>query len=345
MADKRILAKRIRHPEGIVSVSPAGEGYSIFRVSGGKYGFLDPRGKVISPPVWMSVRPFSDGLAAVRGDKGWGYINTRGEVVLPAVWYAASPFREGRALVTGGGKRMMIDRAGKRVIAEGKYVFCDGFREGRAVIGRRNRGSDYMQECDLYGYMDISGNAVIKPRWDECMDFSDGLAAVRKGKLWGFVDRDGNVVVRPKWEHVSNFHEGRAIVLDSGFSLGMIDSRGKLVIPLYYSCLGNFCDGLAPFGQCGKHGFLDRAGKVVIPAQWDECQTGSFGGLRAVRLGEKWKLLSRSGRIVMDDWDELCLSGNANALGRRNGDWWLLRIEEVKELPAGDEKRRLLNGN
>ena len=40
--------------------------------------------------------------------------------------------------------------------------------------------------------------------------FSDGIAAVEKGKKWGYIDRDGKVVVPPEFDYAGPFGSGLA---------------------------------------------------------------------------------------------------------------------------------------
>jgi hypothetical protein len=44
---------------------------------------------------------------------------------------------------------------------------------------------------------------------------------------------------------------------------GFIDTAGKEVIPLKYDVAGWFCEGLAMVILNGKYGFIDKTGKYV----------------------------------------------------------------------------------
>ena len=51
---------------------------------------------------------------------------------------------------------------------------------------------------------------------------------------------------------------------------GFIDKTGKLVIPAQFDDAEPFSKGLAVVKIKGKYGFIDKAGKLVIPAKFDE---------------------------------------------------------------------------
>ena len=95
-------------------------------------------------------------------------------------------------------------------------------------------------------------------------DYEDGLAPFSEvdiytgDKLYGYRDRKGNVVIKPQFEAAYGFHDGRAAVRVDG-KIGYIDTAGKLVIPAVYDTwalsngVGQFSDGLAYVSEPGKH--------------------------------------------------------------------------------------------
>ena len=54
--------------------------------------------------VYDYIAPFSEGLARVRKGGKWGYINRKGKEVIPFLYDQAYPFSEGLAMVTGDGE-------------------------------------------------------------------------------------------------------------------------------------------------------------------------------------------------------------------------------------------------
>ena len=68
----------------------------------------------------------------------------------------------------------------------------------------------------LWGYIDLTGNLVITPRFIFANDFTDGLAAVLPpgpNAKYGFVDRSGGFAILPRYDQVGlGFSEGLADV-------------------------------------------------------------------------------------------------------------------------------------
>ncbi len=63
------------------------------------------------------------------------------------------------------------------------------------------------------------------------------------------------------------FHEGLARVGKNN-KYGFIDKAGKEVIKAKYDNVGEFHEGLAWFKKDGKYGFIDKTGKEVIKAEY-----------------------------------------------------------------------------
>lgn len=186
----------------------------------------------------------------------------------------------------------------------------------------------------LYGYMDLSGQVVLEPRFTRADTFSDGRARVevdgkyglidRDGKLlrgnlhmanpfvggrmaaqfkegmkWAYLDRNGDWATTAKFTQAGEFSEGLAAAAnDSGF--GYIDTAGNWVIPPRYKSARPFTEGLAHvMGENPPAMFIDRAGQVVIPSAGSKVTTLTFrNGFACVENSfmKTWQFIDRAGR-------------------------------------------------
>jgi hypothetical protein len=62
------------------------------------------------------------------------------------------------------------------------------------------------------GFIDKTGNIVIKPQFNSAWKFSQGLAAVFIGDKVGYIDKMGNIVIKPQFNSAWKFSEGLAAV-------------------------------------------------------------------------------------------------------------------------------------
>ena len=80
-------------------------------------GFIDTKGKLITPVEWEDASDFSEGVACVCDDESdYGYIDREGNVVIPFVWFTAGPFKNGVAEVQDEDcNHYLIDKEGNIV--------------------------------------------------------------------------------------------------------------------------------------------------------------------------------------------------------------------------------------
>lgn len=84
---------------------------------GEKYGFVDGKGKEITPAVYDFVTGFENGFSSVEGDGKWGFVNRKGELIIPLEFDNAYNFHlKDFAAVSKDGKWGFINSNGKYVI-------------------------------------------------------------------------------------------------------------------------------------------------------------------------------------------------------------------------------------
>lgn len=121
---------------------------------------------------------------------------------------------------------------------------------------------------------------------------------IQNGK-WGYIDKSGNIIIKPQFDHASHFSEGLAVIKINNKS-GYIDITGKVVIAAQFDGADGFSEGLAAVNiggkggiggrwliEGGKWGFIDKTGNVVIAPQFDEAWN-FWEGLAPVRIGAKY---------------------------------------------------------
>jgi hypothetical protein len=292
-------------------------------ISNGKKMFIDPAGKAVITPQFDIVDNFSEGLAAVNigqtripnvgiiANPGkWGYIDKTGKLAIPLKFTHAEDFSEGLAAVTDGDRGGFIDHSGKMIFAVPLDVTL-GFHEG--VAGVLLRGT--------ITYFDRTGKKLpISTEYGpKSNSFSEGLLPIETKGKWGFVDRTGKLVVAPQFEDAGDFSEGLAPVKvsseettwcppdgsgsRSGFTMkwGYIDKTGKVVIPAQFESAAPFSERLAVIHNCEQAFFIDKTGKTVISGNFRYASSFA-GGLARIETMAKDGLLSgyvdRTGKIV-----------------------------------------------
>ena len=93
------------------------------------------------------------------------------------------------------------------------------------------------------------------------------------------------------------FHEGLATFYKCG-KWGFIDKKGIVVIPCIFDSAGDFSEGFAGIKCNEKWGFVDNTGREVIPCIYDEVED-FHEGFAGVKRNEKWGFVDNTGREVI----------------------------------------------
>jgi WG containing repeat len=281
-----------------------------------RYGYIDKSGKLVIPFQYKNAQNFSEGLAAVEGEKdgnskAFGYIDKTGKIAIAPQFLTAGKFSGGLAPVTTETARGYINKAGKMVLKL-KYTVLSDFQEDLALVGTESK--DPQNSREKYGYINRQGKLVIPLQFTQANNFSQGLAAVATPKYRGYIDKRGKFIFKNSAldNYVSgDFQEGMAA---SELSKGAcsaanycefvyIDRRGQVAIRpttnKLFTRAGNFAGGLAPVATGGggrdaggffpatDWGFINKRGSFAIAPQFDDA--GSFSeGLARVSVKGKY---------------------------------------------------------
>jgi len=131
---------------------------------------------------------------------------------------------------------------------------------------------------------------------------------------WGYINRNGDVVVKPQFQFAYDFANELGKVTTASGSTSFINASGEVFLELgnQFPVVLDFSNDRAAFSVNEKWGFIDRSGKIVIEAKYDDTRAFSEGfaavNVGAVlkrgsphdsRAGGKWGFVDRSGRVAI----------------------------------------------
>ncbi len=270
-----------------------------------KWGMLTREGNDLVAVRYDSLGNFSDSMLLVKSGNLYGYVNADGKEVIPCTYSRADDFSEGLAAVRNEkGKTLFIDRTGEVVIKPHDFDYVWKFEDGTCRVSHKNK----LWEIDRKGKRvkdskrDFTAADAPHPATlpaaalypADCTNTLRIYAAVAKsieaedepetGLSEQFCQNIGN------YEHVlGNFYDGLLPVVKNRL-LGYINAKGEEVIPCslkYYiepgiedtPVYGAFHEGLARVstfdGTSGsenyngaeniRYGYIDKTGRLVIP--------------------------------------------------------------------------------
>lgn len=228
----------------------------------GKYGFADSIGKIIIPCMFESIsKNITEGFVAVKQEGKWGFIDKHGNQVTAPKYDAVYPFNNGRARVELQGRGMgFIDSKGEELMP---ILFSDAtdYSEGYAWAVKGNH----------ILLLNTQGKTVYETTDKLYVKFKEGHAILYGDDEIIIVNKEGHHIKRKgNYFEVEPFSDGLARVRDGNFMYGFIDYTGKEVITPSFDDVGSFKNGRANFSSGGKNGYIDKSGKVAIPAVYDQ---------------------------------------------------------------------------
>jgi len=301
-------------PNGTTNVELAPANSRLLRIQvDGLWGYCDALGRVVIKPRFRWAQDFSYGFALVALDEKLQYIDRTGSVIIqPPFTHDHSPFVHGFAIGSIGLEFHYLGANG-RLLAQA-FAGAENFSEGLAAVcidptrfAKKPPAENDFNIPGKWGFIDASGELVIKAEFVAVKHFNDGLAPVYVGGRnvmcagpvegkWGFVNRQGKLVLKPQFEPAQSFSEGLAAVSLDGKSTGYINASGEFVIqPRPFAGAREFHDGVASIR--GSHelvspgwkdfGYVDKSGNIFVHPNFSEGMPFSEG-LAATREKPVW---------------------------------------------------------
>ncbi len=151
---------------------------------------------------------------------------------------------------------------------------------------------------------------IIWLDYDECYDFTDGIARVTYNDEHGFpykfgaIDKTGKLVIPIEFDYIDKFENGLAWA-KKGNVTGYIDKTGKFVKQCDYAIMHE-SEGFAVVKRIGSeykgYGIIDKNGNFLLPMKYD--YIGGFSeGLSLVRpdfFEDRVYYIDKTGKKVLE---------------------------------------------
>ncbi len=298
--------------------------------SGNKRGFIDKNGVFVIEPQYTRAGSFQNGLAPVYTEGGFGYINAQNELKIAADFAGASDFDRGVARVTIDYKQGLIDTLGNFILRPRFLEISTFDANGLAVV---RYGNDKVRS----GIIDLAGN-VRSDGFLSVSPFHEGRAAVRFKSGYGFINTSGDVVIKPEYSKVGDFHDGRAMV-QSGGQCGYIDAAGTLVVPCIYSKCLDFNDGRAVVYQGYRRGgLIDRSGKVLIEPSVNRLYDFNDGRGLVRGKDRSFIYITEQARLYDGSYEDARKFEHGLAFVKIDGRWGVINQKGIEVIPPKYDK-------
>lgn len=180
--------------KGIHALLPGGQGYNSALIDG-KYGFVDPSGRLRIANRYEGARSFVEGLAPVKIGQLWGFIDTNDKLAVQPKYSEVGDFKKGIAIVKKDGKVNLIDKSGKELLSD--YYERISMTDDHYYLTENN---------GMFGLVDARGNEISIPKFDELRREGHDKIIIRRGDKYGLMKETGeyslpiyykNIVIDP----------------------------------------------------------------------------------------------------------------------------------------------------
>ena len=192
----------------------------------------------------------------------------------------------GWLIIQEGKLKGLADRAGK-VVVKPKYRELGQFSDGLAHFRLENKD----RKKRFYGYLNTAGKEVIAGTFNNTQPFSDGKAAVFKGR-WGYIDKAGKLIISHQFRQAAGFSGGYAVVNENE----IIDATGKKIgkLGLEGKVIKGFSADRAVLQTQSGDLHIKPNGMPAYYAKFDEA-SDFVGDIALEKRGEKWTLTRKAG--------------------------------------------------
>ena len=169
------------------------------------------------------------------------------------------------------------------------------FSEGLAQC----RGASY-----TYGFIDRHGEVRIQPMYKDAAPFYGGVAFVEDDTGWFLINPDGERLSDESWSEMPLLREG-ILCFSEGGRCGFRTLECEIIAEPRFERALPFTSGFAAVEENGRTGFIDRSGRMAVPAIYDQLIFSRIGanvfseGLAAVSLDGRFGYIDAEHGFVL----------------------------------------------
>ena len=227
----------------------------------------------------------------------WGVIDSLGNLVLEPENDMVLPIDDQQSVIIKNGKWGLWDFSADSLIIDFKYDIIYKYF-GFWKVHYPSNGTILFDE---------KGRELASFKYADYKPFNEERAAVRHNEdgTWGFINSIGEEVIPCQYDFVGRFSEG-LVSVKKGDQWKVLDSLGKEVINftslnISVDSVGMFTDGMCVYKSNGFAGYIDKKGKVVIPAdQYINALNFYQGAARVVDPNRKIGLINKKGNFILE---------------------------------------------
>jgi hypothetical protein len=181
-----------------------------------------------------------------------------------------------------------------------------------------------------FGFIDKSGNWVIKNQYNNVGKFKDGIAPFNLDGRWGFITSQGIQITGADYDQISYFHQGKAIVKQGGKNF-LIGNDGNPILGKSFDRISLAADNYYITENEDKFGLISPQGIEIVEPKFQELRREDMNKI-LVRLGDKYGILDENGNYVLPVYYKSIVFDNGSNQILAEVDYQFARVEPSDNL-------------
>lgn len=297
------------------------------------YGFYNISSNVLVKPTFTYLRYLSGGAFAARSsdpnNQKYALLDLNGKQITEFAYKFIAEIEKDLYLLS--------DR--RNVIANSKKVLSEEYENVQSFYCKRAK----VYSNSKYGYINDKGELAIPAIFQWADDFRNSVAIVKnEGGKYFCINLKGKPITEPIYDKITNYDRNGMIKVYIGDKCGVIDTLGKLIIPIEFDDINGIYSDLALVKLTVKRenmpdlvGFGTPKG-VAIQPKYDKVEVGSFDQkIYKVAIGDKYGFVDENGKEIWPvEFDQI--ERYSDFIRARKGNKWKLLDYSGKQVSKTD---------
>jgi hypothetical protein len=272
-----------------------------------KDGIIDSDGNFILPSIYTHIKELCTGKILVTIDRKDGLLDANFKTILPLHYEDIKILKNPDYYLVNSYNGRIINRAGIPIMAEEQFLFqasrdyfCknssdkkldyfiitneENYKKGIFDLSKKEIvvpiDNDYIEETS-YGFISIKGEKKynyydnsLKKMFADDQEFIKSLPIpfliVTNDAKFGICRVDGSYISSSDYTQVEYLYSSKQFFLVSkGNESGVLDSSGKLILPIVYTSFKAQYNGIIKVQKNEKWGIIDDSLKEILPILYD----------------------------------------------------------------------------
>jgi hypothetical protein len=250
-------------------------------VQNGTFGYMDHQGKQIIAAQYEDASAFYDGLAIVSKNELFGLINKKNESITALKYLDISKSAEGFVAEDSAGYYIFNNQG---QLLQKEALQWEELQQTLSALSTQVETvepkvvSKYVR-IDKNGKVGLSkqGKSVLPVKYDDIIFSNDsGFIFAKLGKTLQYFDTTGKRLEINSLEwflnaaELASFSKDGIAVFSKAAKLGLMDTKGKVLVKNTYNAAQAVYNGLWPVQQNGKWGLVALDSKIALPLDYEQ---------------------------------------------------------------------------